>query len=157
MKLIPDQVLAMPASELAKYSSDLLFQAKNDAADQLAATKSLLEHIDHALDLKYSKRAQELRQAAGKDIGIVHFDDGQVRVSADLPKKIEWDQAKLADITRRIAANGENPEQYVDITYRVSETKFNAWPDTLKGAFVPARTLKTGKPSYQLSLAKEGA
>ena len=153
--LTPEQVLATPAGELARQSGASIFQLKNDAADLLAAAKAIVEHVDRAVDLKYAQRAHELRLAAGKDTGVVHFDDGQVRITADLPKKVEWDQAKLGDITRRIAANGEDPAEYVEISYRVSETKFNAWPETLKSAFAPARTLKTGKPGFRLALIQE--
>lgn len=153
--LTPDHVLAMPAGELAQRSSESLFQLKNDAADLLAAAKAIVEHVDRALDLRYAQRAHQLRLAAGKDSGVVHFDDGHVRITADLPKKVEWDQAKLNDITRRIAANGEDPAEYVEISYRISETKFNAWPETLKSAFAPARTLKTGKPGFRLALIQE--
>lgn len=153
--LTPDQVLATPAGELAQQSGESLFQLKNDAADLLAAAKAIVEHIDRALDLKYAQRAHELRLAVGKDTGVVHFDDGRVRITADLPKKVEWDQTKLTDITRRIAANGEDPGEYVEISYRVSETKFNAWPETLRSAFASARTLKTGKPGFRLALIQE--
>lgn len=153
--LTPDQVLVTPAGELAELSSESLFKLKNDAADLLAAAKAIVEHVDRALDLRYARRAHQLRLAAGKDTGVVHFDDGQVRITADLPKKVEWDQAKLNDITRRIAANGEDPTEYVEISYRISETKFNAWPETLKSAFAPARTLKTGKPGFRLALIQE--
>ena len=153
--LSPDQVLTTPAGELAQQSGESLFQLKNDAADLLAAAKAIVEHVDRALDLKYAQRAHELRLAAGKDTGVVHFDDGRIRITADLPKKVEWDQAKLGDITRRIAANGEDPAEYVEISYRISETKFNAWPETLKSAFAPARTLKTGKPGFRLALIQE--
>ena len=153
--LTPDQVLVTPAGELAELSSESLFKLKNDAADLLAAAKAIVEHVDRALDLRYAQRAHQLRLAAGKDTGVVHFDDGQVRITADLPKKVEWDQAKLNDITRRIAANGEDPTEYVEISYRISETKFNAWPETLKTAFAPARTLKTGKPGFRLALIQE--
>ncbi|MBS0599441.1 MAG: hypothetical protein JSR92_19445 [Proteobacteria bacterium] len=151
----PDQVLVTPAGELAELSSESLFKLKNDAADLLAAAKAIVEHVDRALDLRYAQRAHQLRLAAGKDTGVVHFEDGQVRITADLPKKVEWDQAKLNDITRRIAANGEDPTEYVEISYRISETKFNAWPETLKSAFAPARTLKTGKPGFRLALIQE--
>lgn len=151
----PDQVLVTPAGELAELSSESLFKLKNDAADLQAAAKAIVEHVDRALDLRYAQRAHQLRLAAGKDTGVVHFDDGQVRITADLPKKVEWDQAKLNDITRRIAANGEDPTEYVEISYRISETKFNAWPETLKSAFAPARTLKTGKPGFRLALIQE--
>ena len=153
--LTPDQVLVTPAGELAELSSESLFKLKNDAADLQAAAKAIVEHVDRALDLRYAQRAHQLRLAAGKDTGVVHFDDGQVRITADLPKKVEWDQAKLNDITRRIAANGEDPTEYVEISYRISETKFNAWPETLKSAFAPARTLKTGKPGFRLALIQE--
>jgi hypothetical protein len=60
----------------------------------------------------------------------------------------------LAHITRRIAASGDDPSQYVEVTYRVSETKFNAWPESLKSAFALARTLRTGKPGFRLALLK---
>ena len=152
---IPEQILSTPVGNLALQSSELLYQFKNDAADLLALAKATVDHLDRALDLKYAKRAHELRLAAGKDTGVVHFDDGQVQVTADLPKKVEWDQKKLADLVRRMAANGDNPAEYVEISYRVSETKFNAWPETLKSAFTPARTLKTGKPGFRLALLKE--
>jgi len=148
------QLLATSASELAEQSSQALFQIKSDAADLLAAAKTIVEHVDRAVELKYAHRAQQLRLAAGKDSGVVHFDDDQVRVTADLPKKVEWDQKQLADITRRIAASGDDPSQYIEVTYRVSETKFNAWPESLKSAFVPARTLRTGKPAFRLALLK---
>ena len=133
-RISPDEVLTTPAGELAALASESLFQLKNDAADLLAAAKAIVEHVDRALDLKYADRAHQLRLAAGKDTGVVHFDDGHVRITADLPKKVDWDQTRLAEITRRIAANGDDPSEYVDISYRISETKFNAWPESLKSA-----------------------
>ena len=154
-QLTPHQVLAMPAGDLALQTSESLFQLKNDAADLQALAKAVVDHLDRALDLKYSKQAHAMRLAAGKDTGVVHFDDGHVQVTADLPKKVDWDQKKLADLVRRMTANGDNPAEYVEISYRVSETKFNAWPETLKSAFTPARTLKTGKPGFRLALLKE--
>jgi hypothetical protein len=154
-RLTLEQAIATPAGDLAAHFSDVLFQLKNEAADQQAAAKAIADHIDRALDLKYADRAHGLRLEAGKDTGVVHFDDGRVRITADLPKKVDWDQSKLAEITRRIAANGDDPAQYVEISYRVSETKFGAWPESLKSAFVQARTLKTGKPSFRLALIQE--
>ena len=154
-RIPPDQALATPAGELAALASESLFQLKNDAADLLAMAKAIDQHVDRALDLKYADRAHQLRLAAGKDTGVVHFDDGHVRITADLPKKVDWDQKRLAEITRRIAANGDDPSEYVEISYRISETKFNAWPEAFKAPFVPARTVKTGKPSFRLALVQE--
>lgn len=153
----PDQVLTIPAGDLADYPAEALFQFRNDAADLLGVAKGIVEHIERALTLKYADEARELRLAAGKDTGVIHFDDGRVRVTADLPKKVEWDQARLAQIAQQITANGDDPGEYVEVTYRVSETKFNAWPEGIRAAFVPARTVKSGKPAFRLALLQEDA
>jgi hypothetical protein len=155
--LSPDQILATPANVLMEQSAESLFHLKGNAADFLSMAKAVAERVDLALELKYAEDAQQLRRAAGKDTGVIHFDDGHVRITADLPKKVEWDQAKLADITRRIVASGDDPAQYVEISYRVSETKFGAWPESIKTAFAPARTLKTGKPGFRLALLQGDA
>jgi hypothetical protein len=153
--ITPEQILATPSGDLANQSSDALYELKGQTTALLTTAKAVDAWLDKALDLKYSQRARELRLAEGKDTGVVHFEDGPVHITADLPKKIDWDQARLAEITRRIAASGDNPAEYVEITYRVSETKFNAWPESLKSAFAPARTLKTGKPGFRLELKKD--
>ena len=65
-------------------------------------------------------------------------------VVADLPKRVDWDQEKLAAMVARIRAAGDNPAQYVDITIKVPERKYTAWPDAIREGFEPARTVKTG-------------
>ena len=130
-------------------------------ASRLSHSKQAIQHCEEALQAEYQRRfaelAQQMRRQQGKDTGVVSFDDGDVRITADLPKKVDWDQNQLADIARRIAASGDDPTQYLEISYRVSETKFHAWPESLKSAFVPARTVKTGKPAFRLTLLKENA
>ena len=150
-----NEIICTPISTLAELSSDSLFRLKNDAADQLAMAKALCEQVDRVLEHRYNTQAQQQRLSAGKDTGVVHFDDGDVRISADLPKRVTWDQKKLDEIAKRIAASGEDPGQYIDISYKVSERKYDAWPDNLKSSFAGARTLKTGKPSFRLSLVEE--
>jgi len=150
-----EQLLATPAGTLAQEPAELLFAIKSAATESFENAKALCEHLEQVTDYKWSERARNLRHDAGKDTGVIHFDDGNVRITADLPKKVEWDQARLAQISKRIADSGENATQYVEVTYRVSETKFNAWPQTIKSAFEAARTVKTGKASYRLALMKE--
>ena len=154
-RLTTDQILAIPASVLAQHSGESLFQAKNDAADSLAAAKAVTEHIERALDMKYATQAHQLRLAAGKDTGVVHFDDGRVRITADLPKKVEWNQQQLAELIARITASGDNAAEFIETSYRVSETKYQAWQESLRSQFTPARTVKVGKASYRLALLSE--
>lgn len=150
-----DKVRGMTASVLAGFGAEVLCQCKAEAADRLAADKQIADLIDQALDIKYAEKARALRLTEGKDTGIVHFDEGPIRISADLPKKTEWNQVLLADIARRITAAGDDPGQYIDVSYRVSETKYLVWPDHLRNQFQPARTVKTGKATYSLSPIQE--
>ena len=153
---ILSQVSAMPVTQLSEASPDLLQKALIAAMTEVTRAKRQLEHIEQALDMRYAQRAKALRLAQGKDTGVVHFDDGEVSVTADLPKKVEWDQATVARLVANIVACGDDPSQYVEISYRISETKFNAWPDSLKKPFSAARTVKVGKPSYRLALLSKG-
>ena len=74
---------------------------------------------------------------------------------ADLLKKVEWDQAQLVALVERIRAGGDDPAEYVEVTYKVPERKYAAWPARIREAFASARTGRTGKPTFALSLGEE--
>ena len=152
---ILSQVSAMRASQLSEASPDFLQQALIAATTEVADAKRQLEHIEQAIDMRYAQRAKSLRLAQGKDTGVVHFDDGNVRVTSDLPKKVEWDQKQLHELVLRIASGGDNPAEFIETSYRVSETKYQAWQESLRSQFTPARTVKVGKASYRLALLSE--
>lgn len=146
-----EQCIGRPASELAEFAPEQLLDLKQQVVDALATAKANADWIDRALELRYSRIAAQARLAAGKDAGTVSFADGDVRVSVELPKKIEWDQARLAQIVQRIRAAGEDPGEFVEISYRISESKYSGWPVSMRANFDAARTLKTGKPTFRLS------
>ena len=100
-------------------------------------------------------RAIGARAAAGKDTGTVRFQDGNVEVTADLPKKVEWDQCRLAALAEQIRSGGEDPGEYVEVSFKVAERAYAAWPERIRGAFEPARTVRTGKPTYRLTILSE--
>ena len=153
--LNPEQIISMPVGDLAAQTGESLFDLKNSATELLVFAKKIAERIDQAIEIKYSALAHEMRMAAGKDTGVVHFKDGVLHITADLPKKVEWNQAQLADIAKRIVASGGDPSEYIEIAYKVSESKFTAWPESIRSGFESARTLKTGKPSFRIALLKE--
>lgn len=149
-----ERCVGRPASELAEYSPEMLLYLKLQAIDAVANAKTNADLIDRALDLRYHQIAARQRLSAGKDTGTVTFNDGVVRVSVELPKRVEWDQTKLGRIVERIRASGEDPAEFVEVTYRISETKYSAWPASMRSSFDSARTLKTGKPTFRLSLTE---
>lgn len=147
-----DDIRAMPVGEVAALPADQLALLQEDAAAALQSAKSLKDWLDAAIMLRYGERAAAMRRAEGKDTGTVRFDDGSVSVVADVPKKVEWEQAPLAELVARIQAGGEDPGDYVDTAYRVPERKYAGWPKSIRAAFAAARTVKTGKPSFALTL-----
>jgi len=143
-------------AEMTGLPAQDLMQIQLAAKQALQKTKDLKDWIDGSIALKYASQAKALRPQLGKDTGTVNFDDDGIRITCDLPKRPSWDQKKLADIAKRIAADGDDPAEYLDITYKVAERKYTAWPETLRQAFTPARTLKMGKPTFKLAIADGG-
>ena len=47
-------------------------------------------------------------------------------------------------------AAGDDPAEYVETSYRISERKYAAWPVSLRDGFEAARTVKAGKPTFRL-------
>ena len=141
------EIVALPAEQLA-----LLQDAANEA---LRSAKAISDWLDSAITLKYTDRIVTARMEASKDTGTVRFDDGAVTVIADLPKRVDWDQALLAGLVERIRADGADPAEYVDIAFSVPERKYTAWPKDIRQEFEPARTVRTGKPKFWLLLGEE--
>ena len=71
-------------------------------------------------------------------------------MQADLPKRIAWDQSQLASLAKRIRDGGEDPTEYIDTSFKVSERKYTAWPEYLRQDFEPARTVKPGTLKIEL-------
>ena len=147
-----DSIRTLPVGEIAALPAEHLALLQEDAAAALDASKKAKDWIDGAIALRFGDQAQALRREAGKDTGTVRFEQDGVTVVADLPKRVDWDQALIAGVVERIRAAGDDPTQYVDIAIKVPERKYTAWPESIRTAFAPARTVKTGKQSIVLTL-----
>jgi len=141
------EIIALPANDLARIQAEV--------EEHFRKAKLLRDWFNGALIQKYEHRAQTERLDANKDTGTVRFQDGEVTVVTDLAKRIDWDQAVLAAMVARIRAAADDPTQYVDITYKVSERKYSAWPDAIRQGFEPARTVRTGALSVTLILPED--
>ena len=152
-----DSIRTLPIGEVAALPAEHLALLQEDATAALDASKKAKDWIDGAIALRFGDQAQALRREAGKDTGTVRFEQDGVTVVVDLPKRVDWDQALIAGVVERIRAAGDDPTQYVDIAIKVPERKYTAWPESIRTAFAPARTVKTGKPSFRLSLGEEAS
>ena len=140
----PDELPGIPEAELARLPVELLAILQRETEEALKRAKAAKASLDAALGVRYAARAAEARRAQGKDVGTVRFDDGDFTVVADLPKRVDWDQDRLAAMVERIRAAGDDPAEYVDVVLKVSERRYAAWPDAIRRGFEPARTVKTG-------------
>jgi hypothetical protein len=150
-----DDIRTMPIGTIAALPADQLALLAEDAEAAFQRAKDFKDWIEGALALRYSDRAASARAADNKDAGRVRFDDGPVTVIAEVPKRVEWDQMQLAALVEHIRAGGEDPSEYVDLAFKVPERKYAAWPAHIRAAFAPARTVRTGKPSFVLRLREE--
>lgn len=150
-----DHIRTMPVGEIAKLPPEHLALLQEDADAALDAAKRLRERLEGAIARRYADAAATVRRAEGKDTGLVRFGDGAVVVAADLPKKVDWNQSLLAALVERIRAGGENPADYVDISFKVPERKYTTWPTAIREAFGAARTVRTAKPTFRLTIKSE--
>ena len=152
-----DALRHMPVSDVIALPAEHLALLQTDAREALDAAKRMQDWIEAAIALRYEQRAIGARAAAGKDTGTVRFDDGEVEVTAELPKRVEWDQRRLADLAAQIRAGGEDPGEYLEVSFKVPERAYVAWPERIRQAFEPARTVRTGRATYRLAIMSETA
>ena len=153
---LADQSLAeLTVAQLAALSPQqkiVLAQQLEQAGDWLKQVKA---RFDAALEQTYGDRIRSARSDGDKDFGVVHVADGDLRLTVDVSKRVTWDQTQLATIAKRIVAAGESVEEFIDVSYSISESRFQNWPSTLRSQFEAARTVKPGKPTYRLTPAGE--
>lgn len=145
-----DDLARLEPGAIAALSTDVLSILQGEVEAALACIKTIKDRFDHALDVKFASHAAAARSTEGKDTGTVRIVDEDCTVIADLPKRVRWDQVKLADVVDRIRTAGEDPNEYVSLEYRISERAYGAWPQSIRSVFAPARTVETGKPSYRI-------
>ncbi|MSU91860.1 hypothetical protein GE300_19995 [Rhodobacteraceae bacterium 2CG4] len=140
----PDDLPSLSPAEIAALPVELLAILQCEIDARLKRDKAAKARFDSGLAVRYADRAAEARQTAGKDTGTVRFDDGDFTVVADLPKRVDWDQERLVEMVERIRAARDDPAQYVDVSIKVPERKYAAWPDAIRAGFEPARTVRPG-------------
>ena len=139
-----DDMLNMPTGDLAQMPVELLASLQAELSHATKQLKAATARFNSALEVRYATRASEARRACGKDTGTVRLADGNYTVVADLPKRVDWDQEKLAQIAQNIADSDEDPAEFIDTKLTVSERKYTALPEAWRKGFEPARTVKVG-------------
>lgn len=148
------QLASLPSEEVQALPLTQIKLLLEDVATAAAAGKILSAELDR----RFAVKAAEQRLAKKTHFGSVTLSEDGFSIKADLPKKVTWDQSELAKSVATIRDQWrENPADYVSTEYKVSETKYNAWPPAIRKVFEPARTVSPGSPSYKIEPMKEAA
>lgn len=122
-------------------------EAAREAAD---AAKKAADAIE--LELRNALAASiEAAYATKEDkFGTANVEADGVSFKVFTPKVVVWDQSKLRDIYDTIKRSNDNPDDYIKVSYEVSEAKYKAWPQLIRESFEDARTTKEGKVKIEV-------
>ena len=138
--------------DVAALSPQQLQRFDQALTDLQGWVKQAKAKLDAALETRYGEEARAALLVSGRNFGVTHLTDGELRVTYELPKRVAWDQPQLAAIAKRIVAGVEKVDDYLTVEFSVAESRWSGWPPVLKEQFATARTVKAGKPSFRLAL-----
>ena len=123
LTIYPAQLTEMSVAQLEALPPDQLAEVQHNLEQLQDWTKQARAKLDAALVRRFGELERAARADSGKDFGTVHFNDGPLRVTADQPKRVSWDQPQLAAGAGRNADLHRSPDHRHDALPReVSET-----------------------------------
>lgn len=138
------EIASKPISELAELPVAELAEMQKEVETLIALADNVRKWLNGALMLKYSTLINEKRTKTNRPYGEISFPDNGYIVTVDRPLVLEWQKDKLKEYAKRIAANGGNPEDYMDIDYTISEKKYCSLSDEARKSLNTARNIRPG-------------
>ena len=118
---------------------------KQDAIElYIRAKDNVRKWLNGALMLKYRDRLDAKRRELGRTFGEIRLQEDGLEITEDRPMVLEWQKDKLKEYAKRIAANGGNPEDYMDIDYTISEKKYCSLGDEARKSLNAAGNIRPG-------------
>jgi hypothetical protein len=142
------------AQETVNYTADSVLSEIEAIDSQIESLKQ--RRLGFETDLNGFIGGEVAEQLKDKDYGAgtANVETNDFKVKVVVSKKVKWDQDELKSLALQIANSGEDPAQYIKVSYDVSETAYKAWPEKISKAFEPARTVETSKPKVTFERKK---
>lgn len=141
-KPLPELVGELMISDLAALERIL-----DNEAVLLRVRKDKFQAI---LARRFEEDARKMLVANGKDTGTVNLQTNAITVKVVFAKKVEWDQAKLAEALNKLPA--ADARHYAKVELKVDERKFTAALPAIQAVLQDARTVKVAKPSFSFAV-----
>lgn len=146
-----EQAKHLQIGELSSLTAAQLYQLWAENSNKLESSRKFKQWLESAIALKYQEQIQAKRIRLDKMTGIIHIEDDGIKISTDIHKKIEWQQDILSKVVDDLRQSDIDTSEYVNVAYKVPESKYISWPKSVQQIFDAARQMKTGIPSYYLS------
>lgn len=138
------EISSKPIGELAELPVAELAEMQKEVETLIALADNVRKWLNGALMLKYSTLINEKRTKTNRPYGEISFPDNGYIVTEDRPLVLEWQKDKLKEYAKRIADNGGNPEDYMDIDYTISEKKYCSLSDEARKSLNTAGNIRPG-------------
>lgn len=116
----------------------------------IADTKQQRDQLVKSVRDYYGDDLGAKLKAKPEPFGKVSLEEHGIEVSLTIPKKVIWDQDKLAEIYRLIKESGDDPAEYIEVTYSVKESAYKNLTEKRKTVIDQARTVKDGTPKIDI-------
>lgn len=126
-----------------------LLEKKADIEQRMELLQEEMSGVMRDINDGLSGKLVELRGLQGKEFGTVNLLFEGFKIVETIPKKVEWDQEKLAELFDLITAAGDNPRAYMKMKLEVGERQYDSFAVEVKQIFTEARTVKPGKPTLK--------
>lgn len=133
--------------DLAALPIDKLADLQSKIETLIAQADNVRKWLNGALMLKYSPLINEKRDRLQQPYGEIKLHDEGYEIIEDRPMLLTWDEQKLREYAARITANGANPEDYMDISYTVSEQKYNSLSSEVRKILNEAGNIRQARSS----------
>lgn len=138
------EISRMPIGELVEKPAAELAAIQKQIETLIVQADNVRKWLNGALQLKYGSRLDARRRELKRPYGEICLNEDGLQIVEDRPMVLEWQKDKLKEYAKRIAANGGNPEDYMDIDYTISEKKYCSLSDEARKSLNAAGNIRPG-------------
>ena len=123
-------------------------KTQNLIKDLQSSNKQLEDEIFKHIEKEVSSQLLDKEYGAGTANVLI----GETKIKVAVSKKVTYEQDGLKKVFYQLRDMGQNPEEYIQTKYDVSESKYKAWPTSLKDLFKSYRIVEPSKPKLEIEV-----
>ncbi len=127
-----------------------LMQERQKIEQEIAVLEAQLANVNTDIADLLAMQLETVRKAQGKEFGSVNVVSEGYRITETIPKRVKWNQKKMAEIFQTIKQHGDNPFDYMKVELGVSEKVYYKLDAGTRGVFDEARIIEKGRPSLEI-------